>query len=219
MGKSKINWHLRPVSVNKTDVILKKFEHYLKELGLRQETVNLYIGRVGAFLNQIKNNLPNIEAADKYRSRLIGDGKFSRSHINNTCFAIKKFYQMNEINWNFTVLKPDEGIPYYFDEQDVMAIFSVCSNIKHLAMLQTLFYGCLRSSELSRLDDKDLNMKSRTIRLRVTKGGRDDIACINTRCVETLEEYLKIRPQMKIGNRNPSSYMSKLDNESWFYGI
>lgn len=178
MSKSKTNWHLRPISVYKKNFILKRFEHYPKELGLRQETVNLYIGRVGAFLNQTKNNSPNIEAADEYRSALIGDGKFSRSHINNTCFAIKKFYQMNEIDWNFTVLKPDEGIPYYFDEQDVMAIFSVRSNIKHLAMLQTLFYGCLRSSELSRLDDNDLNLKTRTIRLRGTKGGRDDITYI-----------------------------------------
>ena len=58
---------------------------------------------------------------------------------------------MNNLDWEFTFLKPNEGVPYYSDERDVMAIFSVCTNIKHLDMLQTLFYSGLRSSELCRL--------------------------------------------------------------------
>jgi len=74
---------------------------------------------------------------------------FSRTHINNTCFAIKKFYQMNIKECNLTFLKPNEGLPYYFDDNDVLMIFGVGSNIEHSAMLKTLFYGCLRSNELS----------------------------------------------------------------------
>ena len=71
------------------------------------------------------------------------------------------------------MLRSNDAIPYYFTEEDVLDIFSVCSNIKHLAMLQTLFYGCLRSSELCKLDDCDLNLSTRTIFLRETKNGSD----------------------------------------------
>jgi hypothetical protein len=42
---------------------------------------------------------------------------------------------MNDIDWDFIVLKTDEGVPYHFDEKDVLAIFRACSNIKHLAVL------------------------------------------------------------------------------------
>lgn len=210
MGKSKINWHLKPACACKKDLILDRYKHYLEGIGLRKETVILYLGRVGAFLDRAKSGDPSSDEANKYRSALIEMG-YSRSHINNTCFAIKKFLQMNEIAWSFNMLKPDEGVPYYFDENDVIMIFNICSNIKHLAMLQTLFYGCLRSSELCRLDDKDLDLKGRMVRLRETKGGRDDIAYINLKCVRTLESYLKIRPQKEIGDRIPLFYTDKLN--------
>ena len=101
--------------------------------------------------------------------------------------------------------------PYYFSEEDVLAIFSVCSNIKHLAMLQTLFYGCLRSTELCKLDDSDLNLSTRTIFLRETKNGSDGIAYINSDCAETLRLYLKIRPQIKIGDRTPLFYTDSMN--------
>jgi integrase/recombinase XerD len=121
--------------------------------------------------------------------------------------------EMNELEWKFNVLRSNEGIPYYFDENDVLALFSVCSNIKHLAMLQTLFYGCLRSSELCNLDDKDMDLARRSIHLRETKNGSDGIAYISDECAETLRLYLKIRPQMQIGNRNPLFYT---DNQNFW---
>jgi len=46
---------------------------------------------------------------------------------------------MNEIKWDFPFLKPNEGVPYYFDEKGILGIFGACTNIKHLAMLKTLF--------------------------------------------------------------------------------
>lgn len=205
MSKVKVDWHTRPTNIFEKDIVLDRFERYLKGLGLRNETIKLYLGRVGAFLDYGKSDLPSLETAENYRAKLI-DSKLSRGHINNTCFGIKKFYKMNEIEWNFIVLKTNDGVPYYFDEKDVLAIFRVCSNIKHFAMLQTLFYGCLRSSELCRLEDSDLDLKARTLRLRETKGGRDDIVYINEECAETLRLYLKIRPQMKIAHKTPVFY-------------
>ena len=40
----------------------------------------------------------------------------------------------------------------------MLHIFSVIANIKHLAMFQTLFYGCLRATELCNLDDEDVDL-------------------------------------------------------------
>jgi integrase/recombinase XerD len=205
MGKVGIDWHTRPAILYSKGVVLDRYKRYLMGLWLRDETIKLYVGVVSTFLEYAKADEPAIEVADSYRASLI-DRRLSRGHINNVCFAIKKFYNMNNIAWNFTILKRNEGIPYYFDRKDVLAIFRVCSNIKHLAMLRTLFYGCLRSSELCRLDDSDLDLKTRTLRLRETKGGRDDIVYISEDCADTLRTYLKIRPQMEIEGRIPLFY-------------
>jgi integrase/recombinase XerD len=213
MAKMKIDWHARPASNHQKDITLERFKRYLKGVGLHDETIKLYMGRVRSFLDYANSNEPDTSKADKYRDMLIEKG-ISRSHLNNTCFGIKKFYEMNNIEWNFTVLRSNDAIPYYFDEEDVMAIFSVCSNIKHLAMLQTLFYGCLRSSELCKLDDGDLNLSTKTMHLRETKNGSDGVACINGECAETLRLYLKMRPQIKIGDRTPLFYT---DNANLWY--
>ncbi len=210
MSKIKVDWNTRPANIFRKDIVLDRFERYLKGLGLRSETIKLYLGRVGAFLDYAKSDLPSTKTADNYRANLI-DSKLSRGHINNTCFGIKKFYKMNDIDWDFIVLKTNDGVPYYFDESDVLAIFRACSNIKHLGMLKTLFFGCLRSSEMCRLEDSDLDLKARTLRLRETKGGRDDIVYINEECAETLRTYLKIRPQIKIGDKVPVFYTDSLN--------
>ena len=215
MVKVGVNWHTRPKILYSKDVVLDRFKRYLMGLGLRDETIKLYVGLVGGFLEYAKADEPSVETANAFKAFLI-DKRLSRGHINNACFAIKKFYKMNNINWEFIKLKTNEGIPYYFDEKDVLAIFSVCSNIKHLAMLQTLFYGCLRSSELCKLDDNDLDLKTRTLRLRETKGGRDDIVYINEECADTLKAYLKMKPQINIGTRTPLFYTD--NGNSWTNG-
>jgi hypothetical protein len=135
MVKMKIDWHSRPANDHQEGIIIERFKRYLKNIGLHEETIKLYLGRVRAFLDFANSQDPDVAMADKYRAMLIEKG-LSRSHLNNTCFGIKKFYEMNKIEWNFIKLRPNDAIPYYFDEQDVLAIFSVCSNIKHLAMLQ-----------------------------------------------------------------------------------
>lgn len=67
-----------------------------------------------------------------------------------------------------------------------------------MAILQTLFYGCLRSSELCRLEDKDLDLKAKTIRLIQTKNGHDCVTMINGDCVETLLRYVRVRPRQEL---------------------
>jgi hypothetical protein len=56
---------------------------------------------------------PDIAKANRYRDKLIEKG-LSRSHLNNTCFGIKKFFEMNGEEWNFAILRSNDAIPYYF---------------------------------------------------------------------------------------------------------
>jgi integrase/recombinase XerD len=103
-------------------------------------------------------------------------------------------------------LKRNDEIPYYFDDEDVLRIFSVMHNIKHLAMFQTIFYGCLRASELCNLDDSDIDMKALNLRVREGKGGRDGIVYIRNECAATIKRYLLVRPVLEIDGRTPLFY-------------
>jgi integrase/recombinase XerD len=209
MARLKIDWHTKEANHLNKDIVLDRFSRYLRSCGFHSSTIDLYLSRLNAFLEYANCEEPTIEKANEFREVLIDRG-ISKSHINNTCFAIKRYFKLNNIEWNFIILRGDERVPYYFDENDVLAIFSACTNLKHLAILKTLFYGCLRSSELCRLEDSDLDLKAKTIRLRHTKNGHDSITMINEDCAEILRRYLRIRPQKEIDGKIPLFYTDHL---------
>ena len=89
---------------------------------------------------------------------------------------------------SFPFLKRNDELPYYFGEEDVRNIFDICTNLKHYAMLQTLFYGCLRASELCNLDDQDIDLKTSLYMYVMGKGGRDGIAYLSNDCAKALRK-------------------------------
>jgi integrase/recombinase XerD len=100
-------------------------------------------------------------------------------------------------------LKLNNSLPYYFDETDILKIFSVCGNLKHYCMLKVLFFGCLRSGELCNLDVSDYDPNNLTLRLRETKNASDAIAFINDETASELNKYLRIKPKVEIEAREP----------------
>jgi integrase/recombinase XerD len=179
-----------------------KYRLYLTDQGFRPTSITTYTDCIRQYLKS------ELSPAD-FRMKLF-DRRLSRSTINNFGFAINHYHRMvggdtvSKVAWPH--LKLDNQLPYYFESEDVGRIFGVCGNIKHLAMLKTLFFGCLRSSELCNLDDSDLDLDNLHIRVRAGKGGNDGIVPISEDCTRTLKTYLSIRPMLKIDNQQPVFY-------------
>lgn len=184
---------------------LKRFGNYLKSRGFRESTMELYVRCLKAYLEFAKTDMPSEEDLINFRDSLL-EKNLSRSAINNNSFAAIKYHEMLGENVKAPIMKRNDEIPYYFDEDDVLQIFSVCHNLKHLSMLQTLFYACLRASELCNLDDRDLDLKNLTIRVREGKGGRDGIVFITSECAAILKRYLEVRPPLDVDGNFPLFY-------------
>lgn len=75
-------------------------------------------------------------------------------------------------------------------------IFATIQNLKHLAMLQVLFYGCLRATELCNLNDEDVDLQALMLRINNGKGGKDGIVYIADECAHVLKDYLAVRPPL-----------------------
>lgn len=184
---------------------LKRFRHYLKNNGFRKSTIDGYVICAGKYLEFAKTDRPLIEDATRFRETLL-EKNLARSTLNNYSFAVKTYHKMLGDSIKLPFLKRNDELPYYFDEEDVLKIFSTCNNIKHYAMLQTLFYGCLRANELCNLDDSDLDLKALTLRVRNGKGGKDGIVFIQNECASTLKRYLAARPKLDIDGNYPLFY-------------
>jgi integrase/recombinase XerD len=169
---------------------LSSFKRYLDDQGFRPVVVETYLFRVGKYLEL--SRYPNQESFDAFREHLRARG-LKRATINNYSIAIKAYHKSLGEVVTYKYLKVKNIIPYHFREDEILAIFNSICNFKHYAMLNVLFYGALRANELASLDVQDVDLETRTIRVREGKGGYYGTVFITRECTEILRDYLAIR--------------------------
>jgi integrase/recombinase XerD len=187
------------------DSKLKQYKRYLRDQGARQSTIDDYLARVGRYLEFCGKEQPSPDMAQNFRDSLM-DRDLSRSTINNTCFAMKKFHKMLGQDVTFPFLKRTNTIPYYFTSDEVSRIFDQINNIKHLAMFKAAFYGCLRASELCNLDMEDVDLSRLSLKVRDGKGGKTAMVYISEDAAVTLHDYMAIRPELDLKRERPLFY-------------
>jgi integrase/recombinase XerD len=87
-------------------------------------------------------------------------------------------------------------LPVVLSSQEVQAIFSATRNLKHRALLMTIYSAGLRVSEVVHLKVSDIDSQRMMIRVRQGKGQKDRYTLLAQRTLEVLREYWKeYRPQ------------------------
>jgi integrase/recombinase XerD len=124
-----------------------------------------YLAYVARYLKFVGTDKPTQKNFDEFKEAFLFNRHLSRSSINNYYCTIMQYHKMLGDEMKLPLLKNNEHLPFYFDEDDMNCIFMACRNLKHFAMLQTLFFGCLRASELCHLEDRDLDLENHTIRI------------------------------------------------------
>jgi len=199
-----VDWR-REIGKDDLNPAIKRYKRYLEDCGLRASTIPMYLLHVTKYLEFSQTDAPCADDFARFRDYLL-DMKLSRSTINNYSFSIRKYHEMLGQNVSFAFVKPNNTIPYHFDESDIERLFGVCNNIKHLAMLKTMFYASLRASELCNLDDSDIDIKALTLFVHGGKGGKDGLAYFTDDCAKTLRRYPEVRAPLVIDGRKPLFY-------------
>ena len=199
--------------------VLNRYERHLRNQRFSSNTVERYKKDISRLLVFSSDRHPTLEQADAFRDSLIEDG-VAASSVNTVGCALKQFYGMYGEQFKIKTLRVRNIIPYFFSEDEVGRIFDAANhNIKHLAMLQTMFYGCLRASELCDLEDKDIDIDRLVIRVHHGKGDKDGFVMINPQCAQTLRRYLSVRPSKIINGKQYlfyTDYNRKWDRTSLF---
>lgn len=138
---------------------------------MREANVTGNLGNVGRYLKFAKSNRPSGQDLERFGD-ILAERKVSRSTKNQYNYSIRAYHAMLGVRIEVKRLEPNNLTPHYFDKDDVIKIFSVIQNLKHLAMLQTVFYACLRISELCNIEVPDIDLKSLTIRINNGKRGK-----------------------------------------------
>lgn len=214
--KLKVDWSIKSNdSHSAIELSLKRFDRYLRDQGLRESSIVDYVARTARYLKWAQTDRPTIDQLNQYRE-ILHDRNLSRSSMNNYSFSFKRYYKMLGESIELPFMNRNENLPYFFDEEDILKIFSVCNNMKHKTMLTVLFYASLRSTELCNLDDKDIDLKALTIRIREGKGGRDGIAFISEECSDAIKRYLEVRPPLTLEDGSHPLFYTDYSNR-WKY--
>jgi integrase/recombinase XerD len=129
----------------------------------------------------------------EYLHYLIQEKKASQSVISQAYSALKFFYETTlKRDWNgFRIPRAKMGkrLPLVLSQQEIQAIFSATRNLKHRALLMTIYSAGLRVSEVVHLKVSDIDSQRMVIWVQQGKGEKDRYTLLAQRTLEVLREY------------------------------
>jgi site-specific recombinase XerD len=99
--------------------------------------------------------------------------------------TLKKEWVVEKIQYP----KRKKRLPMVLDISEVQALFDATNNIKHKAILMTMYSAGLRISEVSKLQITDIDSKRMLVYIRLGKGGKDRYSILSQTALECLRQY------------------------------
>lgn len=165
--------------------------------GYSPRTIKNYIGHVSNFA-KFYNKSPELLREKEIREYLhycIMEKKLSEGTVNYINASLKFFYTktLNRY-WNMDKIfriKEPRRLPAVLSPEEVKSIFDVTENLKHKAILMTVYSAGLRVSEVCNLKITDIDSKNMQILIREGKGKKDRYSLLSNANLEILREYWK----------------------------
>jgi integrase/recombinase XerD len=192
--------------------------------GFSEQTQKAYISHVKAYskhFGQSPDKL-GIDEIKEYLHYLIMERKLSKSYINTTYSGLKFFYTVTlGREWELKQIprvKKDKKLPTVLSKGEVQKLFNATTNLKHKAILMTVYGAGLRVSEVANLKPNDIDSENMQIHIRLGKGNKDRYTILSKVNLAILREYWKLyRPGVWLfPSVNPLNHLSTRTMERVF---
>lgn len=142
----------------KSQLELDKNHQKLVLKGMSQKTISVYQNNLIQFFAYFENtDMPNLtkDQIEGYMYMLVNKYKISEQKQNSIINAIKSYYEhtLGKPREYYTITRPkkSQDLPNVLSKDEVKAIINSPKNIKHRAILYTIYSAGLRIGELTRL--------------------------------------------------------------------
>jgi len=180
------------------EACISSFRKWMQFRRYSESTIRTYSEIVITFLRFIKPRLATDEVGDeiqRFTNDYIIPRRLSFSYQNQLINALKLFYGQvlkRELDPG-KVRRPmrEHKLPNVLSKQEVKKVLGALTNIKHRAMLCTI-YGCgLRRGELLHLRMNDIDSSRGLLIIRQAKGRKDRLVPISQKIIELLRNYYR----------------------------
>ena len=135
------------------------------------------------------------EEIRSYLHHLMEERKASQAVISQSYSALKFFFETTlQKHWDVSRIprsRQRKKLPGVLSKQEVELIFSATRNLKHRAILMTVYSAGLRVGEVTRLKVSDIDSDRMMIRVNEGKGLKDRYSLLGERNLEILRLYYK----------------------------
>ncbi len=173
---------------------------YIDKLQLKrysESSLKTYVSMFEQFINYyIDKKLIEINEIDikNYLKHLLSEGA-SHSTQNQAINAVKFYYEivLGLPNRFYYVDRPrkEETLPLVLSKEEISKLIKTVKNIKHKAILMTIYSGGLRISELINLKLSDILSDRKLIFIRAAKGKKDRTSVLSDKTLKILRIYYK----------------------------
>ncbi|QQS29235.1 MAG: tyrosine-type recombinase/integrase [Sphingobacteriales bacterium] len=170
----------------------------LKELRYSEKTIKTY----KSLFEELINHYPTFEIDKIDEQKIIAfcqylviDRKVSASYQNQAINAIKFYYErvLGGQRKFYFLQRPDKekALPTVLNTEEIKCILKTAENLKHKAILTTIYSAGLRISELINLKIKDIDSERKQIRIEQGKGKKDRYTLLSIKTLDLLRSYFK----------------------------
>lgn len=182
---------------NSKDRCPPSFLHKLELKGYSLNTAKSYISCFEKFMSYYSSsNVDHLDEQDirRYLQKLIRAGK-SSSYLNQNINAIKFYYEivlgMPHRFYELERPRKQKKLPKVLSKNDIKLMLAHTNNIKHLCIIELLYSGGLRRSELLNLELNDIQSKRFLINIRDTKGNTERFTLLSEKTLINLRSYYR----------------------------
>lgn len=176
------------------DEIFNQITNAANKRNLRESTIHAYCTSVAHFLKYTDKPIDALTTDDVdtflTEKRLSGISPETYNHYHSGIrFFYKKVIKMNWDDDDIPRMKRDMSLPIVLTKAEISAILDATPNLKHKAMIATMYSGGLRVSEVTHLHYDDISRTNKTIHISDGKSRFDRYTLLADRTLEILTEY------------------------------
>lgn len=175
-----------------------EYRSKLEELRYSTNTAKVYIPLFEEFINHFpKEDMDTLTEKHvvEFSRFLVVERKVSASYQNLAINAIKFYFEkvLGGRRKLYFVERPrkEKTLPVVCSEEEIQQILTSVVNIKHKAILSTIYSGGFRIGELIKLPIKAIDSKRMQIRIEGAKGKKDRYTILSKKLLELLRVYFK----------------------------
>ncbi len=188
-----------------SEEIITLFLNRLQMQRYANNTIRSYRSYAIIFLdhmNQYDNleEIPIVEI-EAFINEKVSKDNISMSYQRSLVGTVKKLFELvidQKIELDYLYPKRStKKLPNFFSQEEVKRILNATENLKHKAILTTIYSCGLRLSELLNLKISDVKSDSDILIITQSKGNKDRVVSLSEKLLELLREYyLEYKPKL-----------------------